>query len=122
MARITHFDISGEKPERLVAFYEKIFKWKFEKWDAPGMEYWMISTGPKEKPGIDGGLSKRQKDNYVVNTIEVDDIDKAIKQIKENGGTVLMDKAPIPGVGWYSNFEDPEKNILGLLQPDTNAK
>ncbi len=32
MARITHFDISAESPEKLVSFYEDIFGWKFEKW------------------------------------------------------------------------------------------
>lgn len=122
MARVTHFDISAEKPEKLIPFYEKIFNWKFDKWAGDEMDYWMITTGPEDEQGINGGLAKREKDNYVVNTIEVKNIDKAIKQIKDLGGKILMDKSPIPGVGWYANFEDPEHNILGLLQPDADAK
>ena len=57
MPRVVHFDINAEKPEQLTKFYEKVFKWKFEKWKGP-MDYWLITTG-KDEPGIDGGLTKR---------------------------------------------------------------
>lgn len=121
MARVLHFDISGENPEQLIPFYEKIFGWKFEKWDGP-MEYWLVETGPEDQPGINGGLGKREKDDRVVNTIEVDNVDESLKQVKEQGGTVTMDKGPIPGVGWFAQFKDPEGNLFGLMQDDPSVK
>ena len=121
MARITHFDISADEPEKLVPFYESIFDWQFKKWDGP-MDYWMITTGPNDKPGINGGLAKRQKDNYILNTLEVDDIDKTIAQIEEQGGSIVSEKQPIPGVGYFASFNDPEGNLLGIMQADESAK
>ena len=121
MPRVTHFDISADQPEQLIPFYEDIFGWKFQKWEGP-MQYWMVTTGPDDKPGINGGLSKRQADNYVVNTIEVDNIDALLEKIKAQSGKVVMEKAPIPGVGWFAQIEDPETNRLGLMQSDEGAK
>jgi hypothetical protein len=31
MARVVHFEIPADKPERAVAFYQKVFDWKIEK-------------------------------------------------------------------------------------------
>ena len=121
MGRITHFDISADEPEKLKPFYETIFDWQFEKWDGP-MDYWLITTGPDEKPGINGGLAKRQKDNYIMNTIEVENIDDTIIQIEELGGKIVSEKGPIPGVGYFATFNDPEGNLLGIMQPDEKAK
>jgi uncharacterized protein len=122
MARISHFDISALDTARAIDFYEKIFKWKFKKWEGDDMEYWMITTGPKKEIGINGGMSKRMKDNYVVNTINVKSIDKTIKEIEETGGKIITGKSPIPGVGYYAQFEDPEGNLLGLMEPSKKAR
>ena len=78
MARVVHFDISADLPEKLIPFYERIFRWKFSKWEGP-MEYWMIETGPDDKPGINGGLGKRQEDDRVVDTIDVKDLDTVLE-------------------------------------------
>jgi predicted enzyme related to lactoylglutathione lyase len=121
MARVLHFDISGDNPEQLIPFYENIFGWKFSKWEGP-MEYWMIETGPEDQPGINGGLAKRQSDDRVVNTIDVDSIDSALEQVKKNGGTVITEKGAIPGIGWFAQFRDPEGNVFGLMKDDPDAK
>ena len=56
MPRVVHFEIYGEKPEKLISFYAKVFGWKFEKWGP--LDYWIIKTG--EGYGIDGGLGKQK--------------------------------------------------------------
>lgn len=74
MNRPTHFEIPAEKPERAIRFYEKIFGWKFERWNGP-MEYWNISTGDSH-PGINGGLmARRDPAQPCVNTMDVADLD-----------------------------------------------
>ena len=121
MSRIVHFDIESNNPEKAAEFYSKVFGWKFEKWEGP-MEYWMISTGLKDKPGINGGLAKGEPLSKVVNTIDVDSLDEMIKKIESNGGKITKPKGPIPGIGWYAAFEGPDGNAFGLMQEDPNAK
>jgi hypothetical protein len=121
MPKVVHFDIQASEPEKLIPFYEKVFAWKFNKWEGGKFTYWLIETGSKEEPGIDGGLSKKG-DGNAVNTIGVKDIDATIKEIQENNGKILVPKMPIPGVGWLAYFQDPQGNSFGIMQDDKTAK
>jgi len=90
MSRIIHFNISAKNPDREMKFFSKIFGWAFKKWDGP-MDYWLIMTGNKNEPGIDGGLSKKGQQSMMdVNTIGTKDIDSDIKKIRDNGGTIIQ--------------------------------
>lgn len=66
MSRLVHFDVQADDPERAIRFYESVLGWKFHKWDGP-MECRLIETGPKDEPGIDGGLVPLgcRSDHYV---------------------------------------------------------
>ncbi|MFC1768626.1 VOC family protein [Nanoarchaeota archaeon] len=124
MPRVVHFDLPAEDPEKLKEFYEKVFEWKFDKWNDPSgqMEYWLITTG-KDEPGIDGGMAKRKSpDEQIANTIGVPNVDEYITKVQENGGTILMPKMPIPGVGWIASFKDPQGNKHMIMQDDKDAK
>ena len=35
MARVVHFEISADDPQRAVDFYARVFDWRSEKWDGP---------------------------------------------------------------------------------------
>ena len=120
MARINHFDISALDAERAKKFYENVFGWKFEQWE--NEPYWMITTGKSSEPGINGGMTIREKDNYVVNTLGVKSIDKAISDIRENGGNITVEKSPIPGYGYWAHFKDPDGNLLALMEENPNAQ
>ncbi|MBW6461453.1 MAG: VOC family protein [DPANN group archaeon] len=122
MPRVVHFEIDTETPERAIKFYKDVFGWTFKKWKGP-MEYWQIMTGNPDMPGIDGGLVKREKDaNLARNTIEVFSINIYITKIKDNHGTILMPKTPIPTIGYMAVFRDPEGNVLGLMESDETAR
>lgn len=121
MSRIVHFDITSKEPQKTVDFFTKVFGWKFDDWGGP-YEYWLITTGPDNKPGIDGGLSNGDPLDIVVNTIGVESIDKTMKNIEANGGKIIQQKGPIPGVGWYAAFQGPDGNKFGIMQDDPNAK
>ncbi|HKZ93168.1 MAG TPA: VOC family protein [Candidatus Bathyarchaeia archaeon] len=122
MPRVVHFEIDAKKPERAIKFYEKTFGWKIEKWQGP-VEYWLITTGNKKEPGIDGGLSKRtEPEPATVNTIDVPSIDDFIKKVRANGGKITVKKRAVPGVGWMAYFKDPEGNHWGMMQADESAK
>lgn len=116
MPRVVHFEIYGEKPETLVPFYEQVFNWKFERWGP--MEYWLIRTG--DGPGIDGGLGKERNPSAI--TIDVPDVDAYLAKIQAAGGTVIVPKTTMPGVGYLAYFEDPQGNVFGIMQDDPQAR
>jgi predicted enzyme related to lactoylglutathione lyase len=122
MSRVIHFEIPANDPDKLSDFYKKVFGWKFEKWGGP-MEYWMVTTGAEGQPGINGGFMRKQGPvSGTTNTIDVDSLDESVKSVKNAGGKVVMEKTPIPTVGYFAYLQDPEGNIFGVMQPDANAK
>src|SRR5438309_2252432 len=122
MHRPIHFEIPAEKPERAISFYEKLFGWKFQKWDGP-MEYWVIRTGNAGEPGIDGGLmTRRDPAQPCVNTIDVEDLDASLRSAEAAGGLCVVPKMPIPGVGWLAYCKDTEGHIFGMMQADATAQ
>jgi uncharacterized protein len=140
MPRVVHFEIHAENPERAIKFYTKLFGWEFSKWAGP-MDYWLIKTGPDSQKGINGGLVRRQGtiDGRAVTayvcTIDVSSsvvasgswlgptmVDEYSKKILAEGGTIVLPKMPIPGIGWLAYAKDTEGNIFGFMQTDPQAK
>lgn len=121
MLRVTHFEISVDDPERAIKFYTDAFGWKVKKWEGP-MDYWLITTGPKDQPGIDGGLMKREHPGAsTTNTIDVPSVDEFISKITEAGGKIVAPKQSIPGVGYFAYCQDTEGNTFGIMEEDTSA-
>jgi len=145
--RVVHFEIQASEPEKIADFYKSVFGWEITLWEPPKdiyndkMQYWMIMTGPNPKetadnnspktwPGINGGLVKRQglapaegsAVNAYVCTIDVDNLDNYIVKVEENGGKITIPKMPIATVGWLAYATDPEGNIFGMMQSDSEAK
>ena len=123
MNRVIHFEIQADNIERAKKFYEKVLGWKISQAmtkEKGGMDYWMIVTG-ESGPGINGGLYKRPEKGdklYLYDcTIDVPDLDTAMKAVKSNGGTIFKDKMEIAGVGWFAGAKDTEGNRFGLMQP-----
>lgn len=129
MARVGHFEIHSDDPERAVAFYGGVLDWEFTKWEG-GWDYWLIKTGPAEEPGIDGGLMRRMGDrpqlgqavNAYVCTAMVTSLDDTIAAVEKHGGGIALPKMTVPGIGWMAYFHDTEGNIFGAMQTDPNAK
>jgi uncharacterized protein len=127
MNRVVHFEIHADDPERAINFYTGLFGWKFTHWDGP-IDYWMVETGPKSEPGIDGGLVRRrgpidgQAVIAYVCTVEIKDLDKILITAQGAGATIALPKMPIPGVGWLAYLKDTEGNIFGIMQSDQDAK
>ncbi len=128
MSRVIHFEIHAEQPERAIGFYTALLGWQFQKWEGP-MPYWLITTGAKEQPGIDGGLVPRQGPapgegqamNSYVCVVDTADLDGLLGKVAGLGGVVVVPKMAIPGVGWLAYFKDTEGNILGAMQSDEKA-
>ena len=117
-----HFDVPVSDPQRAITFYSNVFGWKIQKWDGP-MEYWLISTGSTDEPGIDGGLYIAQNEERITNlTMGVVSLDDSVVLLEKHGGKVVQPKAAIPGIGWIVYFTDSEGNTFGFMQDDPQAK
>ena len=121
MPRPTHFEFNADDPERAAKFYENVFGWKIKKWEGP-IDYWLVTTGEKGTPGIDGGIMKRMDHETTIVNIDVPSVNEFAKKIEEAGGKVVKPKDAIPGVGYFAYCADTEGNVFGIMQEDANAK
>lgn len=122
MPRVVHFEIPVDDPERGVRFYQKVFGWKINKWDGPE-DYWLVTTGEKDEPGIDGALMRRSPPfTTTVNTVDVPSVDEFAQKVVAAGGKVVMSKTTIPGVGYFAYCADTEGNMFGIMQSDPSAR
>jgi uncharacterized protein len=125
MARVVHFEVHADNPERAVRFYESVFGWRFN--HMPAIDYWTIQTG--DGPGIDGGLLRRrgpaptpgQPVHSFVCTLGVDNLDTAMKTAESAGAHIAVPRMAIPNVGHVAYLTDTEGNIFGLYQDDPAA-
>ena len=122
-ANLASFAIHVDDTDRAAAFYEKVFGWVFEPWGPPG--FYLIHTGDEASPGVLGLMHKRQQPrtgsglNGFECTFAVDDVDAVKERVIANGGTITMDKSPIPTVGVLIRFLDTEGNDVGAMKYET---
>ncbi|MCK9351200.1 MAG: VOC family protein [Candidatus Paceibacterota bacterium] len=122
--KVIHFEIQADDVARAKDFYSKSFGWNIQQAmtagkDGNGMDYWMIETGPKDMPGIGGGMYARPKDGktYAYKcTVLVENIDEAMESIKKNGGKVTREKTNMEKIGWFAEAVDTEGNVFSIMQ------
>lgn len=116
MARVVHFELPSSNLEASKKFYENVLGWELYKWEGP-IDYWLVTTGDPALPGINGGLGGAANEmRGTVNTVEVVDLDEALRLCADNGGEVVMPKDEIPGVGWLAYVREPGGAVLGMMQ------
>jgi uncharacterized protein len=126
MSRVVHFEIHADDPQRAVKFYSEVFGWQANNWGGP-QEYWLVTTGPKTEPGIDGAILRRNQRvtgegvTAFVCTIDVPSVDETAAKITANGGKIALPKMAVSQIGWLIYGIDTEGNIFGALQSDPSA-
>jgi len=124
---VVHFEMPAEDKKRMSDFYTKVFGWHTQQLGPEMGEYIVVSTtesdgnGRPKTPGtINGGFYQKTEDpitHHPSVVISVGNITESIQMIKSNGGKVLTEPTPIPGVGIFASFLDTEGNRLSILQP-----
>jgi predicted enzyme related to lactoylglutathione lyase len=121
MPRVVHFEICADRPDRAVEFYQNVFGWEIRRWDGP-LEYWLITTGDDDEPGINGGLVHR--DSSVAgptNIVEVPSLDEALMRIAQSSGHLVQSRTPVPGIGFIAHCMDTEGNSFAIMERDESA-
>lgn len=112
---IVHWEIAGRDAAKLQEFYGGLFDWKINAMENMG-GYRMVESG---ESGLTGGLMQTEGDmppNYVIFYVQVDDLQASLDSAVALGGTAVMPPAPIPGVGAFAIFADPEGNNIGMFK------
>jgi predicted enzyme related to lactoylglutathione lyase len=118
---IVHFEIPADDVERAKAFYGGLFGWEFS--TPRGFpDYWTFLTGDPETDA-GGGLMARQSPDQVglITYFGVESIDDTTARVRELGGTVVVPKQEVPGMGWLATYLDPEGNLFAVWQSAESA-
>lgn len=116
MPRPIHFEILANDPERIGDFYHRVLGWEIATWEGGEQDYWLVTTGPDDAPGINGGIMRRHFPQAVINIIEVESLEDVLAKIEAAGGRKVNGPSEVPGVGLHAYCEDPEGNLFGVLE------
>lgn len=114
MAGFVHIDIAADDPERAARFYRDVFGWTVTRLDGPE-PYWLVTPPDGHGPGA--GIARRSFEwQRATPTVDVADAAAAEKAVEAAGGTILIPRTTIPGVGDLVTFRDTEGNVLAALE------
>jgi hypothetical protein len=118
-----HVELSTPEPEKVKAFYSKLFDWKLEDMPNPGVpdhSYTLIKVGE----GTGGGIMKQIPGGPSgwLAYVAVHDIQESTKKAQSLGAQVMKGVTEVPEMGWFSFIRDPGGAVLGLWQTKPTMK
>ncbi len=111
---LCHFELMTNDPAKCKKFYGEVFDWQFDDRSMPG--YTLVKTGAE--PG--GGIFPKppQAPGVCLNVyFQVADIDGTLAKAVQRGAKTLVPRTPIPHVGEFAIFADPEGIAVGVFKP-----
>ena len=113
---VVHIELKVSDAEKSRHWYEKVFGWKTQ-YD-PNLKYTTFSFGDDGYP-VGGGLNADA--NAPTGTIAyfaTDSVANSLAKAKAEGAEVVVDATPIPNMGMFAIFKDPDGNMLGLFSSE----
>lgn len=112
---VVHWEIGGRDSRKLRDFYSQVFGWKITVHEDMG-GYGLVETGGQG--GINGGIyaAGENMPPMVTFYIQVDDLQAYLDRAERLGAKTVVPPTPIPNVGAFALFKDPEGNVLGLFK------
>ena len=95
-------------------FYGQLFDWKIQVHGE--MPYGLVNA--EGEGSIGGGIGTTPPDGnpYVTIYVQVDDLQTYLDKVIELGGKQVIPPTPIPGIGSFAWFSDPDGNMIGLFK------
>ena len=122
---VVHFEMPYKDSKRVADFYSKVFGWGMNEAGEEMGHYVVAQTAETDEnrmvktPGtINGGFYDEKQTEFKEPSvvISVEDVEKAMEDIKRAGGEILGEPMDIPGVGLWVSFRDSEGNRVSILQ------
>jgi len=109
---ITHIEIPAPDLGKAIEFYSAVFNWEVHIIQ-PGVYAFFRIGQTNSGGGFDTSLKPAGDKFGPQITVDVDNIEDALKKIRENNGILTMPKTPIDGGhGFYACFRDTNGNNL----------
>lgn len=121
VGKTTHFEIYGDDPAKLAAFYAALFGWGMDK--VEGLDYWRILQDSSDPSRVAGGLTYRPRADPKgwLQFVDVESIDASIAEAEKMGAKVVRPKTAVPRTAWVAVLADPAGNMFAIWQPDKLA-
>ncbi len=111
------FEIVTRDQASALSFYSGVFGWSYEF----GTGHFGYVRFPYRNPALMGGIGQANPEipgfeAGVKFYLEVESLEKTLKQVEANGGSVHLGPTSVDGYR-FAMFKDPEGNIVGLIEP-----
>jgi len=111
---IVHVEIPAKDREVAGNFYAELCGWTVQQLPEMGYATFEVEGGPRGGfPTIDGEMVKPRE---IMVYIASDNLDATLAKATELGGKTVVEKTPIPGIGFFGIFEDPSGNRIGIFE------
>lgn len=109
---VVHWEIGAKDASKMKEFYAKLFDWPI---DATNPEYGMVGV---QGEGIGGGIMQTPAEAppYVTFYVSVDDLEAMLEKAGSLGANTVVPPTPIPGMGAFAMFADPEGHVIGIFK------
>ena len=115
-----HIELTTNDIGKAKSFYKSLFAWKLK--DVPmggGQTYTMVDVGD----GTGGGMFQMAGAPVAwIPYVAVDDVGKATAKAKALGANILKDKTEVPGMGWFSIFQDTTGAVIAVWEVKPKPK
>ena len=114
-APVVRWQIISPNPDKVSAFYSKVFGWTVSQGNAMG--YRELKTGSAE--GIQGGVwpAPPEANTFVQLFVQVDDVAATITHVESAGGSVIVPRTALPDGEVMAILRDPTGASFGVVQP-----
>lgn len=112
---ITHVELPSDDVQRAKDFYAALFGWQVRSVD--GMpDYELFQSGPGDMGGAIGLRGQTAPSRGPRIYVTVDSVADTLAKVERLGGSIVVDRAEVPGMGWYAAINDSEGNEIGLWE------
>jgi len=111
---VVFFEIHAKDQERMAAFYREMFEWNISPGPIPG--FLSIERGIGADPEGIGGVMSTSDVSRIAIVIQVAHLRDSLVHAEELGGRVVMQPFDVPNGPTVARIEDPEGNLIGLVQ------
>jgi uncharacterized protein len=109
-----YVELHTQDTSKATDFYRRLFDWKVKTTETPGGPYTELDPGE----GFPGGLlaTKGKAPSAWVVYMKVADVENATRRAVELGAKVVVEKTPVPDMGWFTLCVDPTGATFGLWE------
>jgi len=114
---IVHIEVSAKTPAKSADFYKNLFGWEINHMEE--FDYTSFMTG--NVPGALPKVTDINPEGSVIVYLGSPDLEADLAEIESHGGKKVGEITPVPGMGRYVHFTDPNGTRMALWQSDESA-